>query len=216
MSFAQRLLSILFPEKLVCLSCGREAAVNEEGFCAECAMGLEVFNSAPPLEGTDGFTAAYIYNDVSGRAVRRLKYNGRKFLAKPLSEKLSIPGEWHIDAVVPVPLHYKRERERGFNQSGLIARHLAQRLGTRFAPELLTRVKHTARQTDLTVAGRRRNVKDAFEADRACAGLSVLLIDDVRTTGSTLSACAEALKRKGCEKVYAAAVCFASGEGRKK
>ena len=216
MKLLDRMLDIVFPDRLVCLSCGREAEVNEAGFCAECALGVELFNSAPPLEGIDGFTAVYIYNEVSSRMVKRLKYQGKRYMAKPLSEKLVIPDDWNIDAIVPVPLHYKRERERGFNQSELIAKHLAKRLGVRLDTSLLARIKNTKQQAELTVAGRRRNVKDAFCADESANGLNVLLIDDVRTTGATLISCAEALRRFGCGKVYAATVCFASGEGRNK
>ena len=68
----------------------------------------------------------------------------------------------------------------------------------------------------MTIAGRKRNLKGAFLADEECRGKRLLLLDDVRTTGATLRECAAELKANGCEKVYAAAVCFASGEGRKK
>lgn len=216
MKLIDKMLDIVFPKRLVCLSCGREAEVNEAGFCAECALGVELFNSAPPLEGIEGFTAVYVYNEVSSRMVKRLKYQGKRYMAKPLAEKLVIPEDWQIDAIVPVPLHYKRERERGFNQSELIAKHLAKRLGLKLETGLLARIKNTKQQAELTVAGRKRNVKDAFCADERAEGLNVLLIDDVRTTGATLVSCAEALKRFGCGKVYAATVCFASGEGRDK
>lgn len=216
MKLIDKMLDIVFPKRLVCLSCGREAEVNEAGFCAECALGVELFNSAPPLEGIEGFTAVYVYNEVSSRMVKRLKYQGKRYMAKPLAEKLVIPEDWQIDAIVPVPLHYKRERERGFNQSELIAKHLAKRLGLKLDTGLLARIKNTKQQAELTVAGRKRNVKDAFCADERAEGLNVLLIDDVRTTGATLVSCAEALKRFGCGKVYAATVCFASGEGRDK
>ena len=216
MKLIDKMLDIVFPKRLVCLSCGREAEVNEAGFCAECALGVELFNSAPPLEGIEGFTAVYVYNEVSSRMVKRLKYQGKRYMAKPLAEKLVIPEDWQIDAIVPVPLHYKRERERGFNQSELIAKHLAKRLGLKLDTGLLARIKNTKQQAELTVAGRKRNVKDAFCADERAEGLNVLLIDDVRTTGATLVSCAEALKRFGCGKVFAATVCFASGEGRDK
>lgn len=143
MKLIDKMLDIVFPKRLVCLSCGREAEVNEAGFCAECALGVELFNSAPPLEGIEGFTAVYVYNEVSSRMVKRLKYQGKRYMAKPLAEKLVIPEDWQIDAIVPVPLHYKRERERGFNQSELIAKHLAKRLGLKLDTGLLARIKNT-------------------------------------------------------------------------
>ena len=209
MKLIDKLLNVLFPDKLVCDSCGREAVVQENGLCIECCIGTEVFNAAPALEFVDGFTAAYIYNDVSGRMVKRLKYNGAKYLARPLAEAVKLPEDWHIDAVVPVPLYYRREAKRGYNQSELIARHIAQINELKLDPSLLVRTHDTKQQARMSEAGRRRNVKDAFLADEGCKGLDILLVDDVRTTGSTLRECAKELKRCGCGKVYAAAVCFA-------
>lgn len=213
MSLAERIVKVIYPEGLVCDSCGREAVLTENGFCPECALGAESFINAPYLEGVDGYTAAYIYNDVSSRMVKRLKYGGARYMARPLARAIVLPADWHIDAVVPVPLHYKRFRERGFNQSELISKHLAEINGLELRTDLLERIRPTQQQTALSVSARKRNVKDAFEADEACKGLDILIVDDVRTTGSTLVACAEALRKAGCGRVYAATVCFAQTEG---
>lgn len=199
----------IFPEGLKCVSCGREAVIQDNGFCIDCLMGIETFNSAPPLEGIKAYTAAYIYNDVSSRAVKKLKYNGAKYEAKYLAGAIDIPEDWHIDAVVPVPLYYRREWKRGFNQSLLIAKALCAGKGLKLDPSLLIRSKDTKQQARLTEAGRKRNLKSAFIADDNCRGIDILLIDDVRTTGATLSECAKELKRKGANEVYAATVCFA-------
>lgn len=209
MRIVSKLLNVLFPERLTCLSCGREAAVGESGLCRDCEMGIETFNSAPMMKDIEGYTAAYLYNEVSGRMVKRLKYNNAKYLAKPLGESISIPPDWKIDAVVPVPLHYKRLRKRGFNQSELIAKYLCEKNGLRLEPSMLVRSRNTSQQTRLSEAGRKRNVKNAFLGDDSCKGLNVLLIDDVRTTGATLSECAAELKKHGCAKVYAATACWA-------
>lgn len=208
-SFIGKLFDILFPEKLVCLSCGREAVVQNSGLCLDCEIGLERFISAPFIDKIDGYTAAYIYNDVSSMMVKKLKYSNAKYMAKPLAEALRIPAEWEINAVVPVPLHYKRLAKRGYNQSELIAKHLCERTGMRLDTSLLVRKKDTKQQTRMTVAGRKRNLKNAFIADKGCKGLKILLLDDVRTTGATLHECAAALKEAGCDKVYAVTVCFA-------
>ena len=199
----------VFPEGLRCISCGREAVTGENGFCTECEMGLEAFNSAPPIEGIADYTAAWVYNDVTSRPIKKLKYNGARYLGKALGGMIEIPKEWHIDAVVPVPLYYRREWKRGFNQSRLIAEEICRRGGYKLAPELLIRYKDTKQQARLTEAGRKRNLKCAFAADEACRGLDILLIDDVRTTGATLGKCAEALLKEGAKNVYAATVCFA-------
>lgn len=199
----------LFPRRVACASCGREAAIDESGLCSDCEHGLEKFNSAPPVDGLDGYTAAFIYNDVSAAMVKKLKYGGRKYVARVLADAISIPSDWIVDAVIPVPLHWKRQNKRGFNQSELIAKHLCKRLGMNMDPSLLIRKKDTPQQTKMTEAGRKRNMKNAFLANELCKGKKVLLIDDVRTTGATLSECAKTLKAAGCCSVYAATVCFA-------
>ncbi len=198
----------LFPSRVACLACGREAVLGDEGLCPECAAGVERFVSAPPLKGVDGFTAVYIYNDVSSAMVKRLKYSGAKYVAAPLGESVELPVSWHIDAVVPVPLHRRRVAERGFNQSELIAKALCRRHGLEMDTGLLIRTADTPHQTRMSGAARKRSLKNAFRASDACAGLDILLVDDVRTTGTTLTECASALKKAGCRSVYAAAVCF--------
>lgn len=205
----ERVLDILYPPRVSCCACGREAALDEDGFCIDCRMGLEVFNSAPPLKNISGYTAAYVYNDVSGQMVKRLKYNGAKYLARELARAIQLRSDWKIDAVVPVPLHFKRESKRGYNQSLLIAKHLCRRLKLKLEPRVLLRKRDTKPQARMTAAGRRRNLKGSFIADEACRGLKVLLVDDVRTTGSTLEECAAALKKCGCGNIYAATACFA-------
>lgn len=199
----------LFPSHVACLACGREAVLEENGLCAECSMGLERFISALPLKGIDGFTAVYIYNDVSSAMVKRLKYAGAKYIAAPLGKAIELPEHWHIDAVVPVPLHKRRIAERGFNQSELIAKAMCRGYGLKMDTGLLIRTADTPHQTRMSGAARKRSLKNAFRASDACAGLDILLVDDVRTTGTTLCECAAALKKAGCNSVYAAAVCFA-------
>lgn len=208
-SIKKTILDALFPENAVCISCGRETAADSDGFCADCRSGLEVFNAAEPPKHVDGYAAAYVYNDVSSRMIKRLKYNNARYLAKPLADALSIPEGWTFDAVVPVPLYYRRERKRGFNQSEIIAKRLSERIGVELDAGLLIRTRNTGQQTRLTEAGRKRNVKGAFASDDSAAGKSLLLVDDVRTTGATLSECAAELKKHGASKVYAITVCCA-------
>ena len=208
------IMEALFPPRGACFSCGREAVLLEDGLCEDCHSGIETFNSAPTLDSVDGYSAAFVYNDVSGRMVKKLKYGGKKYVAKQLASFVSIPDSWHIDAVVPVPLHRKRVWKRGFNQSELIAKHICSANGLDLEPSLLKRVRDTAQQTRMTEAGRKRNVRNAFSADERVKGLDILLVDDVRTTGATLSECASTLKKKGCGKVFAVTVCFAKPEDR--
>jgi len=111
----------------------------------------------------------------------------------------AMPLDESFDAIVPVPLYWRRRLVRGFNQADLLSRGLAKRTGI---PVLraLRRVHRTATQAGLSNSARRRNVSGAFEA-RSVAGLRILLIDDVMTTGSTGASCAMALKRAGARRV---------------
>jgi len=136
--------------------------------------------------------------------VHALKYEGRRSLAKPLAALMRARGAEVIAGsrcAVPVPLHRSRHRRRGFNQSTDLARHLGLPV-----VHALRRVRATAAQADLPAAQRHRNVRGAFAAcrsGRALAGATVLLVDDVSTTGATLDACARALKAAGVAEVRA-------------
>lgn len=113
----------------------------------------------------------------------------------------------HIDLVIPVPLAKKRYQERGYNQAALLAAAFSGQLGMRCRPAAAKRIIETKSQVGLNIEQRRENVAGAFWADnRKVFGKSVLLIDDVLTTGATLNACAQALKQAGAQQVIALAV----------
>jgi ComF family protein len=120
--------------------------------------------------------------------------------------ELALSVDVSFDAVVPVPLHWRKQWDRGFNQSELLARHIARRRGIPVL-DALRRKRATAVQAELASAGRKRNVAGAFllragaKTQAALAGRTLLLIDDVMTTGATASACASVLKRGGAKSV---------------
>ena len=122
--------------------------------------------------------------------------------------------QWAFDMLVPVPLAKMRLQERGYNQSSLISWPLSLALGVTHAPHALTRARETRSQVGLTQAGRRENVRGAFEADsRVAQGRRIILVDDVATTGATLSACAETLLAAGASDVCALTVARAHRSG---
>jgi ComF family protein len=151
--------------------------------------------------------AAARYGDHARDALHAFKFGGRRALAAPLGDLLaeigaSLPLE-SVDVVVPVPLHPRRERERGFNQSWLLARRVATAWRLTARRDVLTRRVATAPQTALGAEARRFNVGGAFRVRRPelVAGRHVLLVDDIMTTGATAGACARALREAGAATV---------------
>jgi ComF family protein len=141
-------------------------------------------------------------------AVHELKYRSRRRVAGRLSETmLGLPRVRRLlagaAALVPVPLHPRRKRKRGFNQSELLAQELGGRTGIRTAAGALVRRNDTPPQTGLSAAARRANVRGAFAVRHVSqiAGRAVVLVDDVFTTGATASACARALLAAGAREV---------------
>jgi ComF family protein len=159
--------------------------------CAGCRSGLRGFDSAASFG---------MYEGSLRRLIHLFKYSGMKPLARPLAEYLlrALPADEHFDAVIPVPLHWRRQWSRGFNQAELLARCVAKQRGIPVW-NALRRRRATATQAGLANAGRRRNVAGAFRVKEKArlAGKRVLLVDDVMTTGATANACAAALKRGG-------------------
>jgi ComF family protein len=136
-------------------------------------------------------------------AVKALKYHRRRAVADALGALLAERYPFAADAVlVPVPLHLARLRERGFNQALLLARSLGRRRGLHVAPRCLVRTRVTDAQTRLTASERCRNLRDAFALrSPLCTTRSIVLVDDVLTTGATADACARVLRAGGAPHV---------------
>ena len=141
-------------------------------------------------------------------AIHAFKFGGRRTLAEPLGDLLvgfglsALPGP-APDLLVPVPLHRRRERERGYNQALLVARRLERAWAVRVCADALLRTEATAPQAELDAAARRRNVRGAFAVVKPdlVEGRHLVLVDDVLTTGATAAECARALGRAGASVV---------------
>jgi ComF family protein len=173
---------------------------DARGRCRFCASVL-----VQPLDGARG---TYRLEDGARRLVHAVKYDGLFALAEPMADLMTDTlRSWGIapDVIAPVPLHPSRQRQRGFNQAALLARRVGANVGLPVETKLLRRVRRTTPQVRTAGADeRQRNVAGAFTAPPgAASGAAVLLIDDVTTTGTTLRACADALRTAGCRRVYA-------------
>jgi ComF family protein len=201
-------LDLVFPP--LCVNCERVGSF----LCPRCLATARraAERSIPGLDGVQ------VWGDFEGAvraALHAFKYEGQTRLAEPLGT-LVVDGlantDWPIDVVTAVPLHESRLRERGFNQAALLAQVVASARGWLFAPAAVHRIRQTASQVNLNAQERHRNVEAAFCAEPfAVSGKAVLVIDDVLTTGSTLLACADALRDAGAARVYGATVAGAVG-----
>lgn len=152
--------------------------------------------------------AAFVYDDVSRRPVLDLKRAGRRDGLETLAGWMLQAGGDLVDEaelIVPVPLHYTRLVQRGFNQSAWLAQAIGQAAGRRVCVDALRRTRRTPSQAGLSTRARRRNVTGAFEVRagrrKLVEGRRILLVDDVLTTGATLNACVRALKRAGARQI---------------
>ena len=217
-------LDLLFPQR--CVGCGKEGGL----LCHSCRWTVPYI--APPLcprcgkpqpGGTlcpscvdwqakiDGIRSPFQFDGVIRQAIHQLKYRNLRAIATPLAEMLNdylatnpVPGE----VLVPVPLHRKRLRERGYNQSSLLAKELAKLTRLPVIDDYLIRKRFAPPQTrSTTVDERRSNVVNAFTCrNHRLKDKQVLLIDDVSTSGATLDACAAALKAAGAASVWGLAL----------
>ncbi|WP_413438388.1 double zinc ribbon domain-containing protein [Sulfuriferula sp. GW1] len=203
-----------------CLLCG--AFSGRAKLCAGCAADLPYHNQAccpvcalPTLDGkvcghclkrAPHFAhtwAAFTYAFPLDRLVQSLKYSHNFAVVSLLADSLAmqVKGKPLPDALIPMPLHPNRLRQRGFNQAHEIARHVAHNLHLPVLPHAASRVIDTPPQTSLPLKERRKNLRGAFACDPSIRGKRVAIVDDVMTSGSTLDTLAETLLKAGALEV---------------
>jgi ComF family protein len=222
----QGLMDLLWPPRTECLLCG--AMLAEEPLpvpvCEGCWEGMHFppalrccFNCARPLAGGGTFcrTCAagspfgYVYalglhEGALREAIHHLKFGDREELAPPLGRRLAALISTRPDCLVPVPLHRSRLVERGYNQATLIAQSIAVELSIPVMDTAMKRLRRTGHQAKLDRAARMKNLQHAFGVSQTpapWAGKSVLLVDDVLTTGATAAAVANVLRQTGARTV---------------
>lgn len=226
------ILNVLFP--IYCLKCGKEnpsficgecfegIEISIRNCCPICETQNESGSTCPACEKTsfiEGIISASDYNNLLiQKAVKTYKFSFARILSKELSSlitkkiALSRPRFFNeFDFLIPVPLHIKRLNWRGFNQAELIAKELSDRFNVPIKRDILIRVKNTKPQSKLkTEKERKKNIEGAFlvnkksENSQSLRNKSILLIDDVCATASTLDECARILRQAGAKKVWGA------------
>lgn len=195
-----------------CLKCGKPLEKDRirREYCADCAKNAHTYTQA---------RAVFVYQGAIIGSMHRLKYSNRRDYARIYArEAYETYQAWirriQPQALIPVPLHKKRLRARGYNQAELLADELAKLCGIPVERQLLLRTVNTRPQKQLHAGERKNNLKNAFQTSKKIVQLEkVLLIDDIYTTGSTVDAAAEALIGAGIKKVYVLCICIGGGDG---
>lgn len=190
------------------MKCGRPLDDDSKECCKECRRRDRLFEQG---------CAPFLYRRGIQQSMMRFKYGSRPeyggFYGRAIwsfaKERIR---SWKPDVIVPVPLHRSRYRRRGYNQAALIGRTLSELSGIPMDQSLVVRSRRTAPQKGLTGSGRRRNLRDAFRVTGKKIPETILLVDDIYTTGSTMDALAEALKEAGAKKIFFVTGAIAPGE----
>ena len=224
----RELADILFPRH--CLHCGQLLVGDERFLCTHCWLHLPRTHNAAVSDNeteqhfqahrevTTAMSLLHFFPDSASRdIIHHIKYRGARKLAlsmgKMIGEQLVDSGRFaSVDLLVPVPLHPKRERQRGYNQSELLCRGIAQVLQRPVSIGNLVRTVNTESQTHKTAEERKENVNGVFQVRKPekYRGRHILLVDDVITTGSTTAACCDALRKAGVTHISIASLALAS------
>lgn len=208
-------------EKHVCENCWKTLAILPAPFCPYCKSFFEeeeslvehgcVCLSKPKDRRILAVRSLGTFDEYYQKLIHRFKYDKKIPLGKRLAARLGQAVAFNVDftscdLVIPVPLHRARHRERGFNQSEILAEGISEETKIPLAKDILKRRKNTEDQTYLSARQRAENVRDAFVVTKPgrVKGKNVILVDDVMTTGATLNECAAMLQKAGARKIHAA------------
>ena len=199
---------IRWANNIICESCGKPMSMKMgTGLCSECSEMSRQFDR--------GYTCVS-YGMTERDLIHQLKYKDKDYLAAYFAELMYeriAAEELKPDLVAAVPMYKRKARRRGYNQAGLLAKSISEHLGKPYFPQLLIRLSDTPPMSGLGAEQRRKNVQGVFTVAKwvqsTIYGKTVLLVDDVFTTGSTTEACSVALKEAGAHRVYV--VTFAAG-----
>ncbi len=214
------LLEFLFPPK--CCMCSKILSSGSRiCICETCATEIDYFSDNVILMDLPGAAEAYCdgvicvgrYCASFKKSLKRFKFSNKpsyyRAFGKLLATKLqSVKKLGEVDIIIPVPMHKSRQRQRGYNQAALIAGYVARELGIKMESRLLIKTKETASQSVLGKSERVCNLEGAFAIrnPERIKGKSILLIDDIVTTGSTINQCSKALKVSGAARIIAGVV----------
>ncbi|NMA85457.1 MAG: ComF family protein [Epulopiscium sp.] len=209
----ERILDWIYPPR--CIFCEQILPIYSERHC--CAICREHLPWTKEENGSDCL-APLAYEGMVQNALYRFKYGGHREYGKSFASLVIPYAKEHltglpIDLLIPVPLHPKRQKKRGYNQAEEIGKELAKKLGIPLETNVLSRIKNTPPQSKLSPRARQNNMKEAFSVVdfSKVKGKVILIIDDIYTTGSTMEACKQELLHCGAKKVYLLTISKAYG-----
>ncbi len=200
-------VDFLYPRK--CAYCNEK--INERYTCRKCSNIIEYYHEKVNIYANNEFVcdkiiSAIPYDGFMKESVWKYKFRGAKYFAPAFAEILTLKLEKHnihFDLIVAVPISSKRLKERGYNQSELIAKYLSKFTKTSYQKDVLIKIKNNLRQSELDLNERKENVKDAYSIKNIDIIINkrIVLIDDIYTTGATLNECAKVLKLAGAKEI---------------
>lgn len=190
-----------------CKKCGKPIRQKGAEFCYDCEREDLCYEQGRSL---------WIHKMPVSSSIYAFKYKNRRVYGEVYGREMAkmfrkIIRLWEIDVIVPVPLHRKKQKKRGYNQAEILAKEIGFRVGIPVDTTLVKRKKNTVPQKEFTRKERKKNLKNAFEVTGKVEGKRVLIIDDIYTTGSTIDSISILLKKAGAEKTYFLTISIGQG-----
>ena len=191
-----------------CMKCGKPVQSEEQEYCYDCMHTHHYY---------DRGTAMWLHREPVSTSIYQFKYHNQRFYAKLYAREIAAAKgaqirKWNPDVIIPVPLHSRRKRKRGYNQAEILAYELGKMLGISVQKKFVKRIRNTEPQKRLDNRMRKYNLENAFTVKTPAAGVDcVLLIDDIYTTGNTIDAVSKVLKKAGVSKVYFLTISIGQG-----
>ena len=191
-----------------CMQCGKPIRHAEAEYCRDCMHTHHYYEKGLSL---------WLHQAPVSTSVYQFKYHNQRRFGEIYAEELvrqysSVIQRWKPDVIIPIPLHRKRRRKRGFNQAEILANQIGRKMNLPVDKKMLFRICRTKPQKTLSHRERKENLKHAFAiVPGSCKVRRVLLIDDIYTTGNTIDAAAEILRKSGVEKVYFLTISIGQG-----
>lgn len=199
---------ITYIQEPTCKKCGKPIRYEESEFCSDCKRVQLHYEQGKSI---------WLHTGKVRWSVYQFKYHNRRIYGEFYAQELfRLYSDWvrtcKIDVIIPIPLHRKKRRNRGYNQAEIIANHLGKLADIHVEPKAVVRIRNTRAQKNLSNQERKKNLRQAFQVTKYWNGYkNVLLIDDIYTTGSTIDSVAKVLKEKGAHKVWFLTISIGQG-----